>query len=57
MSPKAQRGVSVCIAAIGVALVIMMIATEGELGALPLGLVLIGAVGYSWAWMRQRSSR
>lgn len=56
MSPKAQRGVSSGIVAIGVALIIMMITTEGELGALPLGLVLVGAIGYVWGWMRQRSS-
>lgn len=57
MSPKGQRVVSACIAALGAALAVMMITTEGELGALPLGLVLLGASGYLSAWMRQRSSR
>ena len=57
MTPKAQRTVSAWIAAIGVALVVMMITTEGELGALPLGLILLGAIGYVTGWMRGRSSR
>lgn len=56
MSPKMHMGLSFGIATIGAALVITMITTEGEPGALPLGLVLIGAVGYASGWMRQRSS-
>jgi hypothetical protein len=35
----------------------MMITTEGELGALPLGLILIGGIGYITGRMRERSSR
>ena len=46
MTSKVQRTVSAWIAAIGLALVVMMITTEGELGALPLGLILLGAIGY-----------
>jgi preprotein translocase subunit Sss1 len=57
MTPKAQRAVSIGIGAIGLALVIMMIITEGELGALPLGLILVGAIGYVTGWLRERSSR
>ena len=57
MQPKVQRAVSAVIAAIGVALVVMMITTEGEMGALPLGLVLIGAVGYVTGRMREKSLR
>ena len=57
MTPRMQKAVSAAIALIGLALVVMMITMEGELGALPLGLVLLGAVGYVTGWMRQRSSR
>jgi len=54
MSPKTQKTISAWIAAIGLVLVVMMITTEGELGALPLGLILLGAIGYSTGWMRAR---
>jgi hypothetical protein len=57
MTPKAQRTLSAWIAAIGIALVVMMITMEGELGALPLGLILLGTIGYVTGWMRGRSSR
>lgn len=57
MTPKAQKTVSAVIGAIGLALVAMMITMEGELGALPLGLLLIGVIGYLTGWMRERSSR
>ena len=57
MKPKIQRALSLGIGVIGLALVIMMITTEGELGALPLGLILLGAIGYVTGWMRDRSSR
>ena len=56
MTPKAQRTVSAWIATIGLALVAMMITTEGELGALPLGLVLLGVIGYVTGWVRERSA-
>ena len=56
MTPKAQRTVSAWIAAIGLALVVMMITTEGELGALPLGLILLGAIGYVTGRVRERSA-
>ena len=55
MSPKTQKRVSAGVAAIGAALVVMMIATEGELGALPLGLIAIGVAGYVSGSARQRS--
>lgn len=57
MTPRAQRAVSAGIGAIGLALVVMMITTEGEIGALPLGLVVVGAIGYVTGWMRGRSLR
>ena len=57
MTPKIQRTASLVISALGLALVIMMITTEGELGALPLGLILLGVVGYVTGWARERTSR
>ena len=57
MQPKVQKTVSAIIGAIGLALLVMMITTEGEPGALPLGLILIGAIGYVTGRMRERSSR
>jgi preprotein translocase subunit Sss1 len=57
MTPKAHRTLSVCIGAVGLALVVMMITMEGELGALPLGLIALGVIGYVSGWMRDRSSR
>ena len=57
MTPKVQKTVSAVIGVIGLALLVMMITTEGEPGALPLGLILIGAIGYGTGRMRERSSR
>ena len=54
MTPRAQKNASMCVGAIGLALVAMMITTEGELGALPLGLILLGAIGYATGKMRER---
>jgi len=57
MSPKTQKTISALVAAIGLALVVMMITTEGELGALPLGLIVLGAIGYATGWLRSRPAR
>jgi len=57
MKPKVQKTASAVIGVIGLALLVMMITTEGEPRALPLGLTLIGAVGYFTGRMRERSSR
>ena len=57
MQPRVQKAASAMIGAIGLGLVVMMITTEGEMGALPLGLVLIGAVGYVTGRMREKSLR
>ena len=57
MQPKIQKTMSAVIGAIGLALLVMMITTEGEPGALPLGLILIGTIGYVTGRMRERSSR
>jgi MYXO-CTERM domain-containing protein len=45
------------IAAIGVALLIFMVTTEGEPGALPLGLIVLGVVGHLVARRRARPPR
>ena len=47
---------SALLLAIGVGLVAMMVTTEGEPGALPLGLVLVGAVGLGLSLRRKRRS-
>lgn len=57
MTPKAQRTVSLGIGGLGLALLIMMVTTEGEPGALPLGLILLGAIGYVTGRMRKPPSR
>ena len=57
MQPKAQKTVSAVIGAIGLALLVMMITTEGEPGAIPLALILLSAIGYVTGRMRERSSR
>lgn len=54
MTPKTQKTASLAVAALGLALLAMMVATEGEPGALPLGLVLLGAIGYGGARWRAR---
>jgi hypothetical protein len=43
-------------AASGLALLVMMIVVEDEPGALPLILLLVGAVGYLYCSTRQRPS-
>lgn len=57
MTPNTQKTASLIVAAIGLALVAMMVITEGEPGALPLGLVLLGAIGYGSARLRGRAAR
>ena len=57
MQPKFLKSVSATIGAIGLALLVLMITTEGEPGAIPLALLLISVVGYVTGRMRERSSR
>lgn len=54
MTPKTLKTASLALAALGLALLAMMVTTEGEPGALPLGLVLAGVAGYATAWLRGR---
>lgn len=54
MTARRLRIVSATIGLIGFTLVILMATTEGEPGALPLALVLTGAVGWSIGWRRRR---
>ncbi len=44
-------------AAVGLALLVMMILVEDEPGAIPLALLLIGAVGYAYCKARERTTR
>lgn len=55
MTPKTLKTASLAVAALGLALLVMMVTTEGEPGALPLGLVLLGAIGYGGARWRARA--
>jgi hypothetical protein len=48
------RNVSLLLLAIGLALLAYMIPVEGEPGALPLGLVLFGTIGYVVSRVRLR---
>ncbi|WP_330946014.1 hypothetical protein [Thermomonas sp. LB-4] len=54
MTPKTLKTASLAVAALGLALLVMMVTTEGEPGALPLGLVSAGVAGYATAWLRGR---
>ena len=56
MTPKVQKRVAAVIGVIGLALLVMMITTEGEPGAIPLGLILIAAIVYGTGRMRDRST-
>ena len=56
MTPKLQKKVAAVIGAVGLALLVMMITTEGEPGAIPLGLILIAAIVYGTGRMRERST-
>lgn len=55
MTPKTLKTASLVVAALGLALLAMMVTTEGEPGALPLGLVLLGAIGYGATRRRARA--
>ncbi len=57
MQPSILKSVSAVIGVIGLALLVLMITTEGEPGAIPLALLLISVVGYVTGRMRERSSR
>ena len=50
---KTWRAVFGAVLLAGVLLVGFMVATEGELGALPLAIVLIGAIGCAAAWRKR----
>lgn len=54
MKAKVQKRICVAITAIGLALLIMMVTMEGEPGALPLALILLGGIGYVSALWREK---
>ena len=53
MKANVQKALSVVVAAIGLALLVMVV--EGEPGAIPLALILAGVVGYASGRRRGRS--
>jgi hypothetical protein len=53
-SLKTWKAISLAVTAAGGLLVAFMVGTEGEPGALPLGLVLVGTAGYAVARARMR---
>ena len=57
MTPKVQKILAGVVGAIGLALLAMMVTTEGEPGAIPLALILIGAIVYGAGRIRERSTR
>lgn len=56
MKPKTLKAIALVVAATGVALVALMVTTEGEPGALPLAMVLLGTMGYGAAKWRSRAA-
>jgi len=48
------KRVSLALLVAGIVLVAMMVRTEGEPGALPLLLVVLGALGYATSWLKMR---
>lgn len=56
MAPRTQKLLFIATGAIGVGLAVMMVTTEGELGAFPLGLILLPAAGYANGWAKERGS-
>jgi hypothetical protein len=55
--PRNPFGSTMGIGAVGLVLLVMMVAVESEPGAIPLALLLIAAVGYITGRMRERSSK
>ncbi|MFP7721732.1 hypothetical protein [Lysobacter sp. A3-1-A15] len=51
---KAVRLVSLVALVVGALLAVMMVLTESEPGALPLALIVVGAVGYGLSRLRTR---
>jgi hypothetical protein len=56
MAPRTQKLLFIATGAIGVGLAVMMATTEGELGAFPLGLILLSAAGYANGWAKEHGS-
>ena len=48
---------SLAIGAVGLCLLVLMVTTEGEPGALPLGLLLISIVGYAIARIKDKTTK
>jgi hypothetical protein len=54
---RVQRWVAACVLAVGLALLAMMVTTEGEPGLLPLVLVAVGGTWLGWSQVRIRRRR
>ena len=57
MKARAQKIVSATVGSLGLALLTMMVVVESEPGLIPLVLVLLGAIGYGTALLRERTGR
>lgn len=56
MTATVRELISAGAIALGTGLLVLMVTTEGEPGALPLELILVGAIGYGLSWKRGRSA-
>lgn len=56
MAPRTQKLLFLATGAIGVGLTVMMVTTEGEPGAFPLGVILLSVAGYANGWAKERGS-
>jgi len=56
VAPRTQKLLFLATGVVGVGLAVMMVTTEGEPGAFPLGLILLSAAGYANGWAKARRS-
>jgi hypothetical protein len=57
MKARAQKIVSAAVGSVGLALLAMMVAVENEPGLIPVVLVVLAAIGYGTALLRERTNR
>ena len=57
LQAKIIKRSSVVFGAVGLCLLVLMVTTEGEPGALPLGLLLISIVGYAIARIKDKTTK
>jgi hypothetical protein len=56
MAARTQKLLFLATGAIGLGLTAMMITTEGEPGAFPLGLIILSVAGYANGWAKERGA-